>query len=81
MKYVATGDRKKLKEAKDELNSLDTAILTKCLVSRNITRVIKAGKPFWDKNGRRTFATTREVLASVDKLIKQGLLKREVTHG
>ena len=76
MSYIATGGKKELKETKDKLNSLDRAVLAKCRYSMNLTRVIKAGKPYWNSNGRRLFATTDGVLASIDKLIKLKLLER-----
>lgn len=77
MKYYVVSDRKKRKEAKDKLNSLDRAILTKCgSIGMNIIRVIKAGKPFVNKFGGKEFATTDEVLASVSKLEKLGVLER-----
>ena len=76
MSYIATENRKKLREVSNELGSLDRAILAKCKFRMNITRVIKAGKPFFNSSGDRMFATTDEVLASVEKLIKLGLLER-----
>ena len=76
MKYYVVNDKKKLKETKDKLNALDRAILDKCdRIGMNIIRVIKAGKPYVDR-GSRQFATTDEVLSSVRKLQKLGILER-----
>ena len=76
MKYYTVSNRGKMKEAKDKLNSLDRAILAKCEVGMNIVRVLKAGKPFINKFGNKEFATTNEILASVSKLEKLGVLER-----
>lgn len=74
MKYYTVNDRKARKEAK--LTLLDKAILEKCKeAGMNITRVIKAGKPYLVGTSKQ-FATTEEVLTSVEKLQKLGLLER-----
>lgn len=74
MKYYLIKDKKALKEAK--LTSLDKAILGKCEVAgMNITRLIKAGKPYSIEHSRH-FATTSEIVTSVEKLQKLGLLER-----
>lgn len=70
MKYYLVNDKKILKTA--SLTLLDKAILEKCKQgAMNVTRLIKAGKPY-----NRNFATTEEVLASLEKLQKLGLLER-----
>lgn len=76
MRYYATNDRRKSKEARDKLTSLDKAILSKCSGGEgvNVIRVLKAGKPFINDRGRKQFATTDDILASVRKLQRFGLL-------
>jgi len=74
VKYYFVKDKKALKEAK--LTLLDKAILEKCKIgAMNITRLIKAGKPY-SLGSSKGFATTQEVLESVEKLQKLGLLDR-----
>lgn len=75
-KFHTVKDKKAMKEAKDKLTMLDLAILTKCEISMNIVRVLKAGKPYINKYGRKEFATTDEILAAVKKLEKLGVLER-----
>lgn len=69
-------NKDKLKEARLQLKSLDRVLLEKCEFGMNIVRLIKAGKPYTNLRGERRFATTDEVLASVDKLEKLGLVER-----
>ena len=74
MKYYFIKDKKALKEA--NLTPLDKAILDKCRVAgMNFTRLLKAGKPYPLGSGR-CFATTREIVNSVEKLQRLGLLER-----
>jgi hypothetical protein len=74
MKYYLINDRKVLKKA--SLTLLDKAILEKCKIgAMNITRLIKAGKPY-SLGSSKGFATTQEVLESVEKLQRLGLLER-----
>lgn len=75
MKFTAIQDKRKLKELDTKLTMLDRAILKKCEVPMNIVRIIKAAKPYKSKSGYNKFATTEQVLAVVDKLIKLGLLE------
>ena len=76
MRYYATNDRRKSEEARDKLTSLDKAVLNKCNGGEgvNVIRVLKAGKPFTNDMGRKQFATTGDVLASIRKLQRFGLL-------
>ena len=78
MRYFTANDRKKSKETKGSLTSLDKAVLNKCGGGEgvNIVRVLKAGKPFVNDRGRKQFATTDDILASVRKLEKLELLSR-----
>lgn len=72
MKYYLTGDKKAEKKA--NLTPLDKAILEKCkLGGMNVTRLLKAGKPY-RVGTKRLFATTKEVVASLEKLQKLGIL-------
>lgn len=74
MKYYYVKDKKVLKTA--SLTLLDKAILEKCKeAGMNVTRLIKAGKPYCIGTSK-CFATTDEVLASLEKLQKLGLLER-----
>ena len=74
MKYYFTGDKGVLKKA--QLTHLDRAILEKCKQgSMNITRLIRAGKPYLIGSSK-AFATTEEVVASLERLQKLGLLER-----
>jgi len=74
MKYYVINDKKQLKKA--SLTLLDKAILEKCKIGpMNITRLIKAGKPY-SLGSSKGFASTDEVLASLEKLQKLGLLER-----
>ena len=75
MKYLTVGDKKALKAAQDKLTELDKVILEKCREGLNIVRVLKAGKPYTSR-GSKQFATTDEILASVDRLLKLKLLER-----
>jgi len=75
-KFYAAKDKKAMKAAKDKLTALDMAILAKCERGMNIVRVLKAGKPYINKYGRKEFATTDEILATVKKLEKLGVLER-----
>lgn len=75
MKYRTVSSRKALKAAQEKLNALDGAVLRGCVVSLNIIRVLKLGKPYVER-GSRQFATTDEILASVDKLLRLGVLER-----
>ena len=73
MKFYSIRDRKILKNA--SLTSLDKVIYEKCSSSgMNISRLIKAGKPYWTGSSKH-FATTEEVISSVTKLQKLGLLE------
>lgn len=76
MKYYTMHDRKAMKAAQEKLTSLDRAILEKCEIGMNIIRCIKAGKPFINKGGSKEFATTDEVLRSVERLQKLELLEK-----
>lgn len=76
MKYYTTDNGKLLRSKKDELTSLDRAILEKCKIGMNIVRVLKAGKPYYNQRGERRFATTDEILAAVSKLQGLKLLER-----
>jgi len=74
MKYYFVNDKKQLKKA--SLTLLDKAILEKCKIGpMNITRLIKAGKPY-SLGSSKGFATTQEILESVEKLQRLGLLDR-----
>ena len=73
MKYYTVGSRKKTNEASGKLSALDWAILEKCKEPMNVVRVLKAGKPYYDR-GSRSFATTDEILGAIRKLLKLGLL-------
>jgi len=74
MKYYSIKDKKVLKTA--SLTNLDKVIFEKCLdVPMNITRLIKTGKPY-SIGSSKHFATTDEVIKSVNKLQKLGLLER-----
>lgn len=76
-KYFAAHDKKKLKEHKDKISSLGRALLAKCdRLDMNIVRMLKAGKPYINKFGRRQFATTDEILAEIKKLEGFGVLER-----
>jgi hypothetical protein len=68
-------DKKVRKEVEPELTSLDKAILEKCQEPINIVRVIKAGKPYIDKFGRKRFANNQQVFDSIKKLVKLKLLE------
>ena len=77
MRFYTLYNRKKFKSLKDKLTSLDRVILEKCNDSSgiNIIRLLKAGKPYTNKFGKRQFATTDEVMASVNKLQRLGVLE------
>lgn len=75
MRFCTTGDRKALRAAKGRLSALDEAVLRGCCTSLNIVRVLKLGKPYVER-GSRQFATTSEIMASVDKLLRLGVLER-----
>jgi len=74
VRYLAVSNRRALRAAQEKLSALDRAVLTGCAVGLNIVRVIKLGKPYYDR-GSRQFATTNEVLASVDKLLRLKVLE------
>lgn len=74
MKYYLIGSKREIKKA--SLTYLDKAILEKCQKgSMNSTRLIKAGKPY-SIGSSKVFASTEEVLASLEKLQRLGLLER-----
>ena len=74
MKYYYIKDKKALKEAK--LVPLDKVILEKCKDDgMNISRLLKAGKPY-TIGSSKYFATTQDVISSVNKLQRLGLLER-----
>ena len=75
MKYCAAGNRRALRAVDGKLNALDRAVLKGCSDSLNIIRIIKLGKPYVER-GSRQFATTSEIMASVDKLLRLGVLER-----
>jgi len=76
VKYFTLNDKRKFREAKDKLTSLDRAVLSRCNEDGgvNVIRVLKAGKPFVNDMGRKQFATTGDILASVRKLQRLGIL-------
>ena len=82
MKYyvVKLGRRQRKEQEKflASLNSLDKAILGGCGSEGglNILRIIKCGKPYSNKFGGKEFASTDQVLVSLDKLLKGGLIER-----
>jgi len=76
VKYYSVEDKKAIKEARDKLTALDIAILSGCRVGLNIVRVLKLGKPYTNSYGSKEFATTNQVLASVDKLLRAKVLIR-----
>jgi len=74
MKYYYIKDKKVLKDAK--LTLLDKTLLEKCKeCGISVIRLIKAGKPY-HIGSSKCFATTDEVLASLEKLQRLGLLER-----
>lgn len=80
MKYFALKPkltREQKKELSGKLTALDRTILRKAGNGEDIVGLISSAKPYVNEFGTKEFATTDEVLASVKKLIKLGLLGKK----
>ena len=78
MRYYAVKlDKKKNKEAIEQITALDRAVLQRAKRVRgsDIMSLIGAGKPYMDQYGTKTWASTPKVLASVKKLVRIGALE------
>ena len=74
MKYYSIKNKKVMKEAK--LIPLDKVLYEKCKDSgMNISRLIKAGKPY-SIGSSKYFATTQDIVDSISRLQRLGLLER-----
>jgi len=75
VRFYTTRDKRLLKCSRGKLSVLDEAVLQGCAGGLSIVRILKVGKPYLDR-GSRQFATTDEVLASVDRLLRLKILER-----
>lgn len=75
MKYFTRklGRREKVET---KLTALDKTVLEKCKSGSDISGVISACKPFVNRSGSKEFATTDDIVRSVNKLFNERLLER-----